>query len=82
MDPLPESLLGVCHGQEPPDGQEVGPGVHQDEEEHAGGVERGQLWVILHDVVQQNSNLDMQSWSRTKKRTLVLSPAPLARGQM
>ena len=43
MDPLPESLLGVCHGQEPPDGQEVEPGVHQDEEEHAGGVECGQL---------------------------------------
>ena len=38
MDPLPESLLGVCHGQEPPDGQEVEPGVYQDEEEHAGGV--------------------------------------------
>ena len=58
FDPLPESLLGVRHGQEPPDGQEVGPGVHQDEEEHAGGVERGELGVILHDVVKQNCNLD------------------------
>ena len=48
---LTESLLSVRHGQEPPDGQEIGSGVHQDEEEHAGGVERGELGVILHDVV-------------------------------
>ena len=43
------------HGQELPD---VGPGVHQDEEEHSGGVELGHLGVILPDVVKQNCNLD------------------------
>ena len=49
------------HGQESPDGQEIGPSVHQDKEEHVGGVERGELWIILHDVVKQNCNLNMDS---------------------
>ena len=51
---LPESLLGVRHGKELADGQQVGPGEHQDEE-HAGGVKRGQL--VLHDVMQQTCDL-------------------------
>ncbi len=45
------------HGEEASDGKEVGAGVHEDEEEYAGGVQARQLRVVRHDPVQQDRHL-------------------------
>ncbi len=45
------------HGEEATDGEKVGAGVHQDEEEYAGGVQARQLRVVRHDPVQQDRHL-------------------------
>ena len=47
----------VRHGEEASDRQEVGAGVHQDEEEDAGGVQARQLRVVRHDPVQEDRHL-------------------------
>ena len=45
------------HGEEASNGEKVGAGVHQDEEEYAGGVQARQLRVVRHDPVQQDRHL-------------------------
>ncbi len=45
------------HGEEASNGEKVGAGVHQDEEEYAGGVQARQLRVVCHDPVQQDRHL-------------------------
>ena len=50
----PEGLLIVGHPEEATDGEDVGPGVHQDEEEYTRGVQSRELRVVLHYSVQRH----------------------------
>ena len=42
-----EGLLHVGVLEEPGDGEDVGAGVHQDEEEHSSGEDTGELGIVL-----------------------------------
>ncbi len=53
----PESLFVVRHGEEASNGEKVRAGVHQDEEEDAGGIQARQLRIVRHDPVQQDRHL-------------------------
>ena len=52
-----ECLPEVCILEESCNWQNVGAGVHHDEEEHATEVHPGQGGIILHDQVQQRGYL-------------------------
>ena len=61
--------------------------VHQDEEEDTGGVECGQLGVVLHDVEQQDGHLlyqhrvECDEELEDVRESVGLGQDPLHRGQ-
>ena len=58
----------MTHRQESAYGEQVRPSVHQDEEEQPGSVEGGELWVVLHHIVEEDGNLLHQDGVKRDKK--------------